>query len=82
MEDIALACSQNNNFLNAMMNIELYSQMLIEPFTVYKPKIYRDGNMWCCLLGENIQEGVCTFGKTPNEAICNFNKAWYETIKD
>lgn len=28
-----------------------------------------DGDMWCALLGENLQEGVAGFGDTPQEAL-------------
>jgi len=70
---IAEACNQNNNFLNAMMNIEMASQIAMEPFTIYKPKILPDGNQWCVLLGDNIQEGVVGFGDTPRKAVVNFN---------
>ena len=35
---------------------------------------FKDGNMWCVLLGENIQEGVSGFGETPLNAIIDFNK--------
>ena len=45
-----------------------------------KPKIFIDGNMWCVLYGDNIQEGVCGFGKSPAKAIYEFNKAWHKEI--
>ena len=32
-------------------------------------KLYRDGNEWCALIGDNIQEGVCAFSKTPFQAV-------------
>lgn len=35
-------------------------------------KLAKDGNMWCYLLGKNIQDGVCGFGTTPMEAANNF----------
>jgi len=70
---IAEACNQNNNFLNAMLNIEWTSQVAMEPFTIYKPKIFPDGDQWCVLLGANIQEGVVGFGDTPHKAVTNFN---------
>ena len=38
---------------------------------------YKDGNMWCYLLGENLQEGVAGFGKTPYQAMQDFNKNFY-----
>lgn len=36
---------------------------------------YPDGNQWCVLWGENLQEGVAGFGDTPYLAILAFNKA-------
>lgn len=29
----------------------------------------RDGDQWCCLLGDNLQEGHATFDKTPIGSI-------------
>ncbi|MEG9884073.1 MAG: hypothetical protein V6Z86_05565 [Hyphomicrobiales bacterium] len=49
---------------------------LQRPTAVFKPSIYPDGNMWCALLGENIQEGVCGFGETPEKAAKAFDLAW------
>lgn len=39
-------------------------------------KPFKDGNQWCYLLGDNIQEGVCGFGETPYKAMLAFNKAF------
>ena len=46
------------------------------PSVSMKPKIFRDGDMWCCLLGDNIQEGICGFGETPAKACSNFDLAF------
>jgi hypothetical protein len=35
-------------------------------------KLFPDGDQWCALLGENLQEGVCGFGSTPIEALQAF----------
>ena len=32
-------------------------------------KISLDGDKWCALVGENLQEGVAGFGDTPTAAI-------------
>lgn len=48
---------------------------------ILKPKIYKDGDQWCVLYGENLQEGVCGFGDTPRKAIFDFNKAFDTPIK-
>ena len=35
-------------------------------------KPYKDGNQWCILAGNNIQEGICGFGDTIDEALYQF----------
>lgn len=32
-----------------------------------------DGDKWCVLWGENLQEGISAFGDTPEEAMTNFD---------
>ncbi len=32
-------------------------------------RISKDGNMWCVLLGSNLQDGICGFGKDIPEAL-------------
>ena len=34
----------------------------------------KDGEQWCYLLGENLQEGIAGFGDTPFKAMLDFNK--------
>jgi hypothetical protein len=48
-------------------------------FSLLKPKIYMDGNQWCVLYGENLQDGICGFGDTPKKAVMDFNGAWDKT---
>ena len=50
------------------------------PSTIYKPRVFPDGNMWCALYGENIQEGVAGFGKSPALAMKDFDDNWYKEI--
>lgn len=52
------------------------------PFVIYGARVFRDGNMWCALLGDNIQEGVCAFAATPDKAVQEFNKVWYQTVAE
>lgn len=47
------------------------------PFVLLKPKLYPDGNMWCALYGDNLQDGLAGFGKTPAEAAEAFDAAWF-----
>ena len=46
------------------------------PSVLFKPTLTKDGNMWCALLGENLQEGVAGFGPRPADAMWAFDKAW------
>lgn len=46
-----------------------------------KPEIKIDGNQWCVLFGENLQDGVAGFGDTPYLAVLAFNKAWHVPIQ-
>lgn len=52
--------------------------VFIETFNI---KPYKDGNQWCVILGENIQEGIVGFGNSPFEAIVNFNNNMYQSLK-
>ena len=44
--------------------------VLVEAF---KLTPFKDGDAWCVLLGENVQDGICGFGETPLKAILDFN---------
>lgn len=50
------------------------------PCVLWKPSLYRDGNQWCALLGENIQDGVVGFGDSPDAAMWAFDEAWREKL--
>lgn len=41
-------------------------------------RIFKDGNAWCCLYGENLQVGIAGFGDTPYKAVLDFNKAFHK----
>jgi hypothetical protein len=48
------------------------------PHVIHNAKVFQDGNQYCCLLGENIQVGICGFGKTPKAACDDFDSIWIE----
>ena len=50
------------------------------PAAIYKPELFVDGDKWCALYGENLQDGVAGFGDTPEEAMKAFNKEWKEGL--
>lgn len=52
------------------------SAFLSAPHTRMRPRIYPDGNQWCVLYGESLQEGIAGFGETVAEACADFDKNW------
>lgn len=52
----------------------------LRPCVIFKPKVYVDGDMWCSLYGENIQDGVAGFGKSPSDAMLDFDKSWHTNL--
>ena len=47
-----------------------------EPCVRFRPRIFLDGNKWCVLYGDNLQDGVAGFGDSPDLAMLDFNAAW------
>jgi len=48
------------------------------PFMLLKPRLYPDGDMWCALYGDDLQNGLAGFGETPELAAADFDKNWRE----
>lgn len=57
------------------------SHELLRPFMLLKTTIFIDGNRWCVLYGDNLQDGVGGFGISPDEASRDFDRAWYSELK-
>lgn len=43
------------------------------PSVLYKPTLSLDGDMWCALMGEDLQVGLAGFGQTPELAMKDFD---------
>lgn len=52
----------------------------MRPSVLYRPKLSIDGNQWCALYGDNIQDGVAGFGDSPAKAMQAFDAAWAESL--
>jgi hypothetical protein len=52
------------------------------PSYLYKPKLSIDGDHWCALYGENLQDGVAGFGKSPAEAYAAFDVEWWKKLPE
>lgn len=66
---------------NDMTMQHLFQQAEYTLFSILRPKIYKDGNQWCVLYGDNVQDGICGFGDTPYKAVVDFNNSWNSPIK-
>lgn len=54
------------------------SELARAPHVLMRPSLSVDGNMWCALYGENLQDGLAGFGETPELAMADFDKNWRE----
>jgi hypothetical protein len=50
------------------------------PSVLMRPRIFIDGNQWCALYGENLQDGVAGFGDSPDAAMCAFDAEWVKKL--
>lgn len=57
------------------------SDIKLKPHYLYKPTLSMDGDQWCALYGENLQDGVAGFGKSPEEAMEDFDKNWRKKLQ-
>ncbi|HDY68174.1 MAG TPA: hypothetical protein ENH85_10315 [Candidatus Scalindua sp.] len=62
-----------------MRKMELEKELLL--IEKLKPKFSRDGNQYCYLYGDNLQDGIAGFGDTVSLAVTDFYNSFYrETI--
>lgn len=61
----------------AAESIRVLASEYERPSVIFKPRIFPDGNQWCCLYGENIQEGIVGWGETPAKAAYQFDAEWF-----
>jgi len=50
------------------------------PSVMMRPTIAIDGNEWCALYGDNLQDGVAGFGKSVDAAMRDFDANWYKKL--
>lgn len=71
-----LATRAHEAKLQAFYMAEDVERERIRPFFLLRPRMFPDGNQWCALYGDNIQEGVAAFGDTPAKAAVQFDIEW------
>lgn len=58
------------------------AQAASRPSVLYRPSLSIDGNQWCALYGENLQDGVAGFGSSPANAMADFDRNWWAALGD
>ncbi len=77
-QDLIDAISRNFDFSHHAQivaqeyQIAAYEQQ--RPSVLLKPKMSIDGNQWCALYGDNLQDGVAGFGDSPDKAMLDLDK--------
>lgn len=51
------------------------------PHVLMRPRLFIDGNKWCALYGDNLQDGVAGFGDSPDAACLDFNNQWTKNLE-
>ena len=64
---------QHQEQLNLILGQQ--EMILVKTFSLVP---FKDGDMWCVLLGKNLQEGIAGFGETPFKAIIDFNNSFHK----
>ena len=50
------------------------------PSVIFRPALSIDGNQWCALYGDNLQDGVAGFGNSPSAAMHDFDRNWMTNL--
>ena len=50
------------------------------PSSRLRPRLAIDGNQWCALYGEDLQDGVAGFGSSPELAYLDFDASWVRAL--
>ena len=66
---------------NAAISEQDRAWLAERPSYMLRPKLSMDGNKWCALYGDNLQDGVSGFGDSPALAYADFDKAWVAPVR-
>jgi hypothetical protein len=82
--DISEAVRQSLDFsYQATMVMQEWQNAAYEQMraaVVMRPRVFQDGDHWCALYGDDLQNGVAGFGKSPAEAMRDFDARWHQKL--
>ena len=70
-----------NSYIEGLEESRVIQSTEYNLVALLQPRIFIDGNTWCVLYGENLQDGVAGFGETPYRAVLGFSAAWHQPAK-
>ena len=47
----------------------------------FKPILYKEGELFCCILGPDLEQGIYSCGATEDEALKNWDAAFKDRLK-
>ncbi len=77
--DRIVRCFDYSHQISSMLESIEYENA--RPCVLLRPKISIDGNQWCALYGDNLQDGVAGFGDSPAKAMQDFDRNWLRTLE-
>lgn len=70
---LEIAVGHISNIRDCVSELATAANWAARPSVLYRPTLSIDGNQWCALYGENLQEGIAGFGDTPADAMRRFD---------
>lgn len=67
-------------FRGVVERCQTAADLLHQPHVRLRPRLSIDGDQWCALYGEDLQDGVAGFGSSPEEAMKDFDRAYAESL--
>lgn len=64
----------------SMSAVQLAAAEYERPSVLFRPKLSIDGDQWCALYGENLQDGVAGFGDSPAKAMYDFDRQFQKEL--
>jgi hypothetical protein len=54
---------------------------MMRPSVLFRPRLFRDDDVWAALYGEDQIDGVVGLGRTPDEAMRDFDMQWHKAAE-
>ena len=62
----------------ALYAVQRATEEYERPCVVFKARLYRDGDQWCAIVGDDLQAGCAAYGESPSLAMRNFDTEWFK----